>query len=193
MTQPDDPLLTEPRENIILVGFMGSGKSSVGRQVASILGWEAVDTDAIVQRQKSQEIRTIFEFEGEDAFRKYESHALHSLGLSTYRVISTGGGIVKIAENIPLLQKMGCIVWLHATEEVILDRISRTQHRPLLAVENPAGEIHRLLQERLPLYQDIADVSIDSSELSHEEVAELVVEKAFAFLSGGWKSQRRAY
>jgi shikimate kinase len=166
------------RGNIVLIGFMGSGKSSVARLVASKLGHRFVDTDRLVTNAVGSTIKEIFEQQGENFFRDREAEALRSLQGRSNIVLATGGGIVTRRENIPLLQKLGFVVWLKTSAGVIFERVSRTRKRPLLMTENPRETIAILLAQRTPLYGETAHHTIDTSALSHEEVAEMIISEA---------------
>lgn len=166
------------RGNIVLIGFMGSGKSSVGRLVASRIGHRFVDTDRLVRDATRLAITDIFERHGEDFFRDRENEALRSLQGRSNLVVATGGGIVTRAENISLLKELGFVVWLQSSEEIIFRRVSRTRKRPLLFTDNPREKIATLLAERKPLYAEAAHHTIDTTELSHDLAADLVISEA---------------
>jgi len=161
-------------ENVVLVGFMGSGKSSVGRLVARVLRSRFVDTDRLVVDRVGREITDIFAEHGEDRFRLEEGRALRNLLGQTGLVVATGGGIVTIPENRPTLKTLGLVVWLTAREEVIWERVSRNKKRPLLHTDNPRETVQVLLEKRNPLYEAVADLIIDTSGLTHSEVAEKI-------------------
>ena len=164
-------------ENVVLVGFMGSGKSSVGRLVARTLRGRFVDTDRLVVDRTGREITEIFATEGEEWFRQEESRALRSLVGGSRLVVATGGGIVTVPENLPLLKELGFVVWLMASEEVIWQRVSRNTKRPLLHTENPRETVHALLNLRNPLYEAAADLKVDTTTLTHAQVAERICRK----------------
>ena len=165
-------------ENIVLIGFMGSGKSSVGRLIASSLGYRFVDTDHLVIQATGAEISEIFKNHGESYFRDQERIALQSLQQSDRLVIATGGGIVTREENIALLRKLGFVVWLTASEEVIFDRVSRNTKRPLLQTANPRETISHLLAQRKPQYEAAAQFVFDTSEFPHAGIAESIIAAA---------------
>ncbi len=166
------------RQNIVLVGFMGTGKSSVGRRVARKLGFEFIDTDRVLAEHAGMEIAEIFARHGEAHFRELETGALESLGQFTRSVIATGGGIVLRARNRELLRGLGFVVGLTASEEVIFERVSRNSKRPLLQNENPRDAVCRLLAERRALYEEAAEFTIDTSLIGHDEVAETIAAEA---------------
>lgn len=170
-------------ENIALIGFMGSGKSSVGRRLAGRLGFHFVDTDALIVRRANQPIAEIFAQRGEEHFRREERLALESLRGARRRVIATGGGIVLNAENVALLRDLAFVVWLRASEETIFERVSRTDKRPLLRTENPRETIRTLLAARLPLYEKAAHFAVETSAQPHAEIAEAIISGARRFFS----------
>ena len=165
-------------ENIVLIGFMGSGKSSVGRLIASKLDQRFLDTDHLIVQQSGQEISEIFKTHGESYFRDQERLTLESLQDTTRCVIATGGGIISRLENIPLLHQLGFVVWLTANEEVIFDRVSRNAKRPLLQTANPRETISNLLVQRNPLYQQAAQFTMDTSDYPHGAIAETIMAEA---------------
>jgi shikimate kinase len=164
-----------PDRNVVLIGFMGSGKSSVGRELARRWGFRFLDTDSIIRNQCGRSISEIFSVSGEPYFRDQEFATLTKLLHSHRSVIATGGGIVIQPRNAILLGKLGTTVWLKADQATIFERVSRNKNRPLLQTENPEATIARLLAERAPLYESAAHLIVDSSGLSHHEVAERVI------------------
>lgn len=163
--------------NIVLVGFMGCGKSSVGRRLAGLTGHRFVDTDDLVAQAADASIPEIFSGIGEAGFRDLESAVLRSLDGVCGIVLSTGGGIILRPENCALLKKAGVVVWIHADEATLFERASRSGRRPLLRAEDPRARFHELLLAREPLYRAVADVDVDSSGLSHDAVASKILEE----------------
>lgn len=161
--------------NIILIGFMGCGKSSIGRRLASRLGHEFLDTDDLITAAAGKSISDIFAGEGENRFRQLESKVLEGLIGSTSIVLATGGGAVLRPENREILRGIGTTVWLHSDPETLFERASRSRKRPLLEVENPRTTFNSLLEARLPVYQEAADLKIDATGLSHEQTVESIV------------------
>jgi shikimate kinase len=166
--------LSGSTRNLVLVGFMGSGKSSVGREIARRWGYRFLDTDSVIRQKHSKSIPEIFESQGEPFFRDQEHLALCELQGSVDCVIATGGGIVLQPRNYPLLHTLGIIVWLTATEKFIWERVSRNRKRPLLQTANPRATISHLISLRNPLYESVADITVETSGLTHEEVANRV-------------------
>jgi shikimate kinase len=173
---------SESVDNLILVGFMGSGKSSVGREIARRSGRRFLDTDSIIRRKYAKSIPEIFANYGERRFRAEEHCCLQELQETKEIVLSTGGGIVVEAANRVLLRSLGIVVWLTASEEVIWQRVSRNTDRPLLQTENPRATIQSLLLQRNPIYGEVAHLTIETTGLTHREVADRVLEGVAGWL-----------
>lgn len=149
------------RSNIVLVGPMGAGKSTVGRLLASRLGFGFVDTDSVIEDRTGADIPWIFDVEGEEGFRNRETAVLQDLLREQgSMVIATGGGIVTRPENIPLLRELGRVYFLQASLEQLTARTSKDKKRPLLQVKDPKAKIEELLRERTPLYEQAAHANI---------------------------------
>jgi shikimate kinase len=162
-----------PPLNIVLVGFMGTGKSAVGQRLASHLVWEFVDTDERIAAG-GRAIAEIFATEGEGTFRDRETAVLRALSESQSTVIATGGGIMGREENVRLLQNLGPLICLTARPEIILERTRPWKDRPLLAAaSSPADVVERLLHERGDRYA-LATLTIDTSDLTIEQVMETI-------------------
>lgn len=176
---------TPPRcENIVLIGLMGCGKSSVGRIAARLLGFQFIDTDHLISDSAGCGIPEIFAREGEEGFRRRESAALRSLLGTRHAVIATGGGIITQPVNLPLLRHLGFITWLEAEVELLVRRTASNNDRPLLRGEEPPRQkLERLLAQRGPVYQNLADLRIQTDELTQEESAYGVAESARIFFA----------
>ena len=168
----------EPAHNIVLIGFMGCGKTTAGHLVAEKLGWPFVDTDALVVEGARRSIPDIFAREGEAGFRERESAVLETLATGGPRVISTGGGIVTQPRNEALLRQLGFVVWLSANEDTIFERVSRNRNRPLLQTANPRQTIRELLEKRQPLYASFAHLTVETAGLEPDEIAYGICESA---------------
>lgn len=181
-----------PRDNIVLIGFMGSGKTSVGKLIAKRLRFQFLDTDHLVEDRARQTIAEIFSGPGgETTFRERETAALESLLVATHRhVIATGGGIVTQSRNLPLLRQLGWVVLLQADPDEIFRRVARNHDRPLLRVKDPRSRVHEMLSTREPLYREVADFVIDSTGLRREDVSESIVTEARKVF--GWRAAARA-
>ena len=162
---------------IVLIGFMGAGKSSVGRTLARMTGLSRFDTDEMVAARFGLSIAEIFAKHGEEKFREAETKTLRELSGKAQAIVVTGGGIVLRPENVELLREIGTIVYLSADEETLFKRISRRQTRPLLRTENPRATLNELLEKRLPFYRSAADVEVDTSHLKHDEVARTILNR----------------
>jgi shikimate kinase len=175
-----------PRENIVLIGFMGSGKSSVGRMLAKRLRFQFLDTDHLLEERTRMSIKAMFARHGESYFRERETAVLESLANARRHVIATGGGIVTQPKNLPILHQLGWVVLLQASSDEIFKRVSRNRDRPLLNVPDPRKRLNEMLEARLSIYEQAADFSVDSTELRREDVVErIVVEARKTF---GWTS-----
>jgi shikimate kinase len=149
--------------NLYLVGFMGTGKSTVGRAVAHKLGFHMVDSDHEIERQQKKTIPEIFAQEGEAAFRAMERAFIEGGHTGERTVVSCGGGLVVQPGMLGLLQSRGVVVCLHASVETILARTSRQQNRPLLVAENPEERIRTLFAQREPIYRQSGTVILTDS------------------------------
>mgnify|MGYP003588202176 CR=1 FL=1 len=165
--------MDSPR-NLVLVGFMGTGKSAVGRRVAALAAAPFLEMDAELERRAGKSISRIFAEDGEPAFRDQEAQLAEEWGRKQGAVISCGGGVVLREANLRALQANGLLVCLTARPEVILARTARAAKRPLLAGENPEQKIRDLLAARAPLYAKIP-VQLDTSDLGPEELAAQVL------------------
>jgi len=161
--------------NIVLIGFMGSGKSSIGRRLAGMTGFRLLDTDQLIVQSARMSISRIFEREGEEAFRDHEQKVLVGLRDTFGAVVSTGGGAVIRPENRKLMRSIGFVIWLDADPEILFERAMRSGKRPLLRTENPRERFDNLLAERRLLYDQVAQARVDSSELSHSEAARVAL------------------
>jgi shikimate kinase len=160
---------------IALIGFMGSGKSAVGRELSRRIGWPQHDTDEMIREQFGLSIPDIFARHGEPAFRDAETALLKTLRQGIAGIVVTGGGIILRSENVQLLRGMGRIIWLDAEEEVLWQRVSKHNTRPLLQAPDPRARFTGLLQERLPLYQAAADYRINTSNTSIGEATNEII------------------
>lgn len=149
--------------NIFLVGMMGAGKTTVGRQLARRLGKTFFDTDHEIQKRTGVSIATIFEIEGEAGFRRRESAVLADLALLEDAVLATGGGIVLAPDNRRLLKERGTVVYLRAAVDDLFARTRHDRNRPLLQTEDPRAKLAELFAARDPLYREVADIIIDTS------------------------------
>jgi len=161
--------------NLILVGFMGTGKTDVGRALARRLGWEFMDSDDIVEERSGKTISEIFREEGEERFREIESQVARDLPKLSNHVIATGGGIVLREDNLTSLRKAGKVICLKASPEEIVKRLENTGDRPLLDTPERINRIKRFLTERRSFYEQ-ADFIIDTTGMTVKAVVDRVIE-----------------
>jgi|SRR5215472_10295223 len=163
-----------PIRNLALIGFMGTGKSSVGRLVADLLHFTFLDTDHVIEARAGKSIADIFAQDGEPAFRNWERRIVEELTLRDKTVISTGGGLPANAENLASLKKHALVVCLWASAETIYERVRDHDHRPLLNEGDPLAKIRSLLAVRAPYYRQ-ADVLVNAEIRSVRELATQVI------------------
>lgn len=161
--------------NLVFTGFMGTGKSTVGKIVAEKLDRMFFDTDSMIEDSTGQSINEIFQNSGEDAFRRIESETVALAASMEDIVIACGGGVTVNQKNIDILRKNGIIINLFASPEHILDRISENDKRPLLArAMNPLGEIKKLLEQRKSAYKE-CDFAFNTEGLTPGQCAEEIL------------------
>lgn len=160
--------------NLYLVGFMGTGKTTVGRAVAQRLGFRFLDSDHEIERQRGRSIADLFAEEGEAAFRVLEREFITTGHPTGRTVISCGGGLVAQPGMLDLLRERGIVICLHASLETILERTARNRNRPLLAVENPAERVRTLYAAREPVYKQSGTVILTDSRSLHEVTAHVI-------------------
>ena len=163
-------------KNIILTGFMGVGKTSVGTQLAKDLGFTFVDIDKLIEADQNLTITSIFSKFGEPYFREVEARIIGQVMMGEGQVVSTGGGAVIQDRNRGAFKRGGFIVCLAAGPDVIYERIKHETHRPLLQTADPKAKIKELLDSRAPFYAQ-ADVCIDTSDKSVDEVIRAIKER----------------
>jgi shikimate kinase len=168
--------MSSPRQiqNIALIGFMGTGKSSVGQLVAAQLHFSFVDTDELIQSRAGKSIPEIFSQAGEQTFRDLETQLVSELSHAQRTVISTGGGLAANPANLASLKQHALVVCLWASPEAIWERVRDQIHRPLLQSPDPLGKIRELLQAREPFYRQ-ADALVNTEQRSAKEVAQNVL------------------
>lgn len=163
----------EPGGNVVLIGFMGSGKSTMGIRLSYQLRYALEDTDKLIEARAGKSINEIFAQEGEEAFRQMETELLKKLAEKKgRRIYSVGGGTPVRAVNRPLLKELGTVVYLRARPETIYERLKDDSTRPLLQGEDPLGKIRRMMAEREEAYIETADVVLDVDEMTAEQVVE---------------------
>lgn len=170
--------------NIVLIGFMGCGKSSVGRRLAGITGHRFLDSDELVTQTEGRSIAEIFARSGEEAFRVAETKVLEDLVGVAGVVLATGGGAILREANREAFRKIGVVAWLDAAPDILFERATRTNRRPLLQTAEPRKTFDELLASRLAIYEATADFRFDSTDFEHEEAARRILELAMKFQAG---------
>ena len=159
---------------VVLIGFMGAGKSTVGHALANLSGLPLVDLDALIVQQQGNPIPAIFADQGEAAFRRYETEALHSLTDAGPIILATGGGIVGCQENWQFMRRLGSIVYLRANWKTLRVRLAGSTDRPLATAERGEADIKSLWQQRVPLYEQ-ADLIVDTDGRTVDEVVKEIL------------------
>ena len=155
-------------DHIFFIGFMGSGKTSVSRRLSKLTGLSLIDVDQRIEAIEHRSIPDIFEQEGEQGFRRIETNVLKGIAYEGRSIVSCGGGIVCNPANRAVLAELGTVIYLRVGVEEAVGRISRPETRPMLSGPRPVSEIY---EERLPWYEQAADITIDSSGLTVQKVA----------------------
>ncbi|PIS30416.1 shikimate kinase [Candidatus Saganbacteria bacterium CG08_land_8_20_14_0_20_45_16] len=158
--------------NIILIGFMGTGKTVVGQKLAHDLGWNYLDTDELIEQTEKLDINEIFSQKGKVYFRQLETRTLATLKDCDRSVVATGGGIVLLTENVKMAKQLGPLVLLWADPLEIFERVKGDTSRPLLKVADPLSAINKILSARQPAYEQAADYKIETTRLTITEVVE---------------------
>lgn len=161
--------------NIILIGFMGCGKSTIAREIAKKLDLKVIEMDSEIEREESRSISDIFAEDGEGYFRSLETSFLERAQGKRNKIISTGGGIVTVEDNIPLLHNIGTVVFLQADVDHIMKNVKGDTKRPLLQTEDVEEKITSMLEIREPLYMGAADVIIQASGKTIESIVDEVI------------------
>ncbi len=152
--------------NIILIGPMGAGKTTIGRQIARVLGFEFFDSDREIEERTGVAIPLIFELEGEDGFRRREIDVIADLSKKKNIVLATGGGAVLKSENQQALKSSGTVVYLCAGIDDLLERTAKDKNRPLLQTDDPRKKLQAILTEREPIYRELADIILETNKMT---------------------------
>lgn len=156
---------------------MGAGKSTIGRQLADLLGMDFADSDQEIERRTGAAIPLIFEIEGEAGFRRREAGVIDELTQREHLVLGTGGGAVLLEENRRHMRARGSVVYLCADVDTLLERTRRDRHRPLLQTADPRAKIEELLRLREPLYREVADLVVNTERRSAAAVAKDIAKR----------------
>ena len=168
--------MPEQKRNLVLIGFMGTGKSTLGRLCAAELGYSFCDSDHILEARAGCSIAELFEREGEAAFRERERQVIAELAATSGLVIATGGGAVLDGGNAARLRETGLLVLLTASPDAILKRVGRSRTRPLLAnAPSPRARVEELLAERMPVYRRAAHCQVETGSRPPRAVAQQIV------------------
>lgn len=167
--------------NIVLVGPMGAGKSTIGRALASALHKAFVDSDHEIEARTGAPVALIFEIEGEAGFRQREAAVLEELTRGHDMVLATGGGVVLSPDNRRCLRERGTVVYLHAPLETLLERTRHDRVRPLLQTDDREGVLKRLLEQRDPLYREVAHIVVETTHRPPATVAREIIKRLEQF------------
>ena len=162
--------------NIYLIGFMGTGKSTIAKKLQRFLPFQVVELDEAIERVEAMTIPEIFEKKGEDGFRNAESQLLSIIAKEKNQIISCGGGIVLRQENIDTMKNSGTVVRLDASPEVIYERVCRNDKRPLVKGKR-LEDVKNMISDREEAYKNAADITVDAGTLSPEEIASEIVKQ----------------
>lgn len=168
---------------LVLVGLMGAGKSAVGRRVAHMLDMAFLDADTEIEAAADMTIADIFETYGEPEFRRLEASVMKRLLTDGNQIIATGGGAFMNAQTREAIAQHAVSVWLRADLDLLMDRVSRKQTRPLLKQRDPRGVMQSLMDERYPIYA-LADVTVQSADVTKDAMAERIIDAALSHLEG---------
>ncbi len=165
-------------KNIVFIGFMCSGKTTIGRTLAKRQDYKFIDTDQWIRKKEKMDIGDIFEKKGEDYFRKLETKTVkHFANNLSNTVVSTGGGLSVRQENIPYLKEIGTVIYLSVSKDTVLSRLNPNIERPLLSVDDPEKRIEELLEERNPIYEKAADLIIDTNNKTISKIVDEIIER----------------
>nr|VFJ74672.1 MAG: shikimate kinase [Candidatus Kentron sp. FW] len=163
--------------NVFLVGPMGVGKTSVGRQLAKFLGKQFVDSDREIEARAGAAVSLLFELEGEPGFRLREQSTIDELTRREGIVLATGGGAILVRENRIRLANRGIVIYLYAPIERLIQRTSGDRNRPLLQTADPRGRLEKIVKEREPFYRQVADMVVSADGKSPRHVANHILKR----------------
>lgn len=171
----------KPEQSVFLVGPMGVGKTTIGRQLAHLLGYDFIDSDREIEHRTGASIPWIFDMEGEEGFRKREQAVIDELTMRSATVLATGGGAVIKPENRVCLKQRGIVVYLKAELDELLTRTRNDKNRPLLQTADPRARLQSLLEQREPWYLDVADIVFDTEQQNIKTAAKALLRQLQAF------------
>lgn len=180
------------KKNIVLIGFMGSGKTSIGMKLARAFSYEFIDSDYQIEQEQQKKINDIFAEQGEEAFRKMETEFLERLEKQEKPfVLGTGGGMPMREENASRLKQLGNVIFLKAGQEELIRRLQNDTTRPLLAEGDIRTKVETLYAKRLPVYEAVADYSMETDGKTFYEMIKEIEE--FCFPERKWRRGRRKH
>jgi shikimate kinase len=165
------------KDNISLIGFMGSGKTTIGEILAKRIGYLFIDLDKIIELAESKTINEVFKTSGEDYFRKIESKVIKKVYLNNKCVFACGGGVILRGENMSMIRRNSKVVYLEISPHEALNRLIKTSDRPLLKSDNKSKKITGLMDNRSTLYKKYSDIIIDNEGNSAEHAADDILKK----------------
>ncbi len=171
------------KQNIFLIGPMGAGKTTMGRQIAKRLNMDFEDSDHAIETHTGVDIPLIFEKEGEAGFRKRETAIIDELTQKTQLVLATGGGAILARENRQYLKSRGTVIYLHSDIKYLLERVAHDKNRPLLQTADPAATLRNIMKIREPLYRETADIIINTGQQSIRTVINVMLDRLKKFNS----------
>lgn len=162
-------------ENIYLIGFMGTGKSTVAKEMAKLLPFRVVEMDDTISMLAGKSIPDIFEQQGEEAFRTMETQFLSAMSKENNQIISCGGGVVLKPENIDIMKSTGVVILLSASPETVYGRVCNNQNRPLLKDKKSVEDIKKMMEGRLSLYESAYDIKVNVDDITPSQVASEII------------------
>lgn len=171
--------------NIFLIGPMGAGKTTLGRQLAKKLQLEFFDSDRVIVERTGADIPLIFELEGEDGFRRREATVIDELTSRTEIVLATGGGAVLLEENRRHLRDRGIVIYLHTDVELLIQRTRHDRNRPLLQTEDPGAKLRELMAVRDPIYRETAHIIVNTGDRPIRSVLNLILHQLKNYQKAG--------